>query len=337
VQARQPAPSTEPERAPARVTTEEPVETSTAKTANATPPGPEITVEPPRGPFDRRRAEGRVEASLEDEALAVWNVGGNGNPDHISNRPTFHPGARVLVETTVFGGAPKMARPGRLSAVGVLAQSRKNGYWRFRVCYEWGLRRDPSIRGAAAIRFSIGVSGDVSYARRMTSDLDDATTRCLLEATRELEFSPRPTRRVDVEASIQLWPGDAPVPSALEPTPSGGLDEPPSTPAMRLEAPAVDLEPAAGSIESARSEFARCFEQGRARDARLWGRLELLVRTAPDGRTAEVTERDSRFPDPLVVECARRVTFGLDFSHFDPVSVDFVFGLRLDKPAQKTE
>jgi hypothetical protein len=329
------------EEGPPRDTVRAPVETPTAKTNDPTadvhPPELDFTLEPPRGPFDRRRPEGRIEASLEDQALAVWNVGGNGDPDHVSNRPSFHPGARVLVGTTVLGGAPQKPRPGRLSAVGVLAQSRKNGYWSFRVCYEWGLRRDPSIKGSATLRFSIDSSGKVSYARRMKSELDDDTTRCLLDATRSLEFSPRPPRRVDVEASIQLWPGDAPVPSALEPPHASDSDEPRPLPTARPETRAVGLARAAVSVESARHDFARCLEAGRARDGRLWGRIELSVRIAPEGRTADVVERDSRFPDSSVVECARQVTFGLDFSHFDPVSVEFVFGLRLDKPAQKTD
>ena len=111
---------------------------------------PGFEVEQPFKLFERPRLPGAVQAAVHDELLARWNVGGTGDPTFISNRSNYHPGARVVVDTTVVAGRlPVRSRHGRrrgvLSQQGLLAQSRTQGYWPFRLCFEDGLRRQQTL------------------------------------------------------------------------------------------------------------------------------------------------------------------------------------------------
>src|SRR5215471_5361169 len=66
---------------------------------------------------ERPRADGPVQASVADEEIARWDVGGRGDPAHVSNRPGFHVAPRVVVDVTLRPGE----LPVRSSSKGVLS------------------------------------------------------------------------------------------------------------------------------------------------------------------------------------------------------------------------
>src|SRR5690606_34298486 len=69
-----------------------------------------LEVEAPYDPQSPPRHKGRIAAAGQDEELARWNVGGNSDPDYVSSRSGYHPGARVVVDVDLkSGGLPKLA------------------------------------------------------------------------------------------------------------------------------------------------------------------------------------------------------------------------------------
>lgn len=315
---------------PAPLATEPP--TSAAEPAAEDPgpasalPEPKVSFERPYKLFERPRPKGEVYAAGQDELLARWNVGGNGDPKRLSSSPSFHPGARVIVNVkTPVGALPKRApydrRRGRfervLSETAVLAQARKKGYWPFRLCFEEGLRRDQRLHGTLELALRVTKSGRPRSARQLRERLpDDAVRRCLAERARALEFSPGPRQAIDVELSIELWPGDAPVP--LTSAPSDAAENPGELDASLLERASVD----------AREAVTRCYAAGLARDPALWGRLQLQVDLDERGRTRRVRETESRFPDAGVSTCVTGVIRAIRFPAAKGGALSFVFAVR---------
>jgi hypothetical protein len=238
-----------------------------------------------------------VLAAGQDELLARWNVGGNGDPAFISNQPHYHPGPRVVIDTKILLGNLPRGRGGRrrgvLTRAGVLARARKYGYWPVRLCFEDGLRRDQSLHGKTIVRLTLSRSGRVAAARLVDTELDDRpVAECLVDEVRELEFLPAPRRRVDIEMSIRLWPGHAPVP--LAGPPADDYEEPPGE---------LDVAAARAALEEQSPAMRTCYRQGLARDPKLWGRVQLQLDLDPDGRVLKIAQTESRFPDPAVVQC----------------------------------
>jgi len=272
-------------------------------------------------PFGRRpRPEGAVLASVQDEAVARWNLGGSTDPNHASHIASLHVAPRVFVETRALSaGLPRRGSTKRLSQAGVLAQTRSHGYWPFRLCYEQVLRADPKARQRVVARFTIGRRGQVTGARPLrgesvSADLAD----CMARALRKLTFAPAPRRASDFELTVDLAPGDMPLP---DPPAAAPRSEPSSPPPAAAEA----LEPARGAIQ-------RCFEVARASDPELWGRLALAIEIDRLGRAAQVRQLDSRFPAADVVACARKAVLeaGALGPEGDPRVL--VWALRLGRP-----
>ena len=290
--------------------------------APAAPSGASLAfvAEPPFRLFERPRPPGAVHAAVLDETLARWNVGGTGDPSYISNRPGYHPGARVVVDAKVLSGnLPKRGRRGVLSEQSVLAEARKRGYWPYRLCFEDGLRLDQKLSGQTIVRLSIGSSGRVVATRLVQTKLkDENVARCLAERTGDLEFAPRPSRRVDVELSIKLWPGDAPV--ALVGPPDGTPFDNPGI---------LDSEAAARALAQCEPSLRACYQQGVERDAELWGRIQFRIDQAADGRVQKVAEDESRFPDRQVVDCMVNVIQTQPLPAPKGGELTFVFAVRL--------
>lgn len=277
---------------------EEVLEPAVLEMAVAAPP-PEpaavarVELEPPYKTFQRPRSAGPVLAAGEDEALSRWNVGGTGDPNFISNRASFHPGARVVVDTELLAGQLPAKSGAGLTQRALLAQSRSRGYWPLRLCYEDALRRNPKLSGETRVRFTIGRSGKVTRAHLERTALDEEAGRCLSLAVENLSYEPGPSAGlVAVELSVKFWRGDAPLPT-IGPAP-GQLFENPG----RLEPNVVAevLAPAVPAVEN-------CYARGLIRDPGLWGRLGLRIDLAVDGTVASVHEDESRFPDREVSEC----------------------------------
>ena len=65
-------------------------------------------------------------------------------------------------------------------------------YGRFRLCYEQGLRKDPTLQGRVTVKFVIDAQGHVSQANDGGSDLPDSdVVVCVLRAFSNLAF-PQP-------------------------------------------------------------------------------------------------------------------------------------------------
>lgn len=247
----------------------------------------------------RPRAQGAVQASVADEDLARWNVGGSGDPRASSSRPGFHPAPRVLVDvSTRNAGLPKRAKSKRLfSEASLVAQARNAGYWPFRLCFEDGLRRDQSLRGKTRIRFTVESNGHVKSERIAFTELSDhAVAKCLSARVRAMHFSPAPPKRVHADVTIDLGPGDAPLPEAGVADASGS--------SQTSEAVKFDEAAVARALNDQLGRVSSCYEQGLGRDPKLWGRVAILMDVNPDGRVTAVVEHESRFPDPAVPSCA---------------------------------
>ena len=95
----------------------------------------------------------------------------------------------------------------------------RQNFGRFRLCYENGLRANPTLEGRVTIKFVIGTKGNVTAASDGGSDLpDQAVVSCAAQAVSSLMF-PRPESGiVTVVYPIFFAPGAAaPVPPATAP------------------------------------------------------------------------------------------------------------------------
>jgi hypothetical protein len=275
-----------------------------------------VVVERPYKLFERPHARGAVQASVEQEELGRWNVGGTGDPDFVSNRPTFHPGTRVVVKLE-FGQSRRRAA-GRERRY--LAHARKYGYWPFRLCFEEGLRQNPKLHGQTEFGVSVDQRGRVRAVRLLATRLEDqAVAACLADRVRELVFAP--PARVDLRMTVELWPGDAPI----EPAPPSA-DLGPDNPGK------LDAEAVFAVVHAARPELVRCYEEGLARDPELWGRLELRVDQDHQGRLGRLGEQQSHFPDRKAALCVVDTLRNLGWPRPSEGPLSWVLGLRFGHP-----
>ncbi|MFC1642221.1 hypothetical protein ACFL5O_05965 [Myxococcota bacterium] len=319
-----PAPST---RAPARgamlPVTRGPL--PSASTHSAREASVSLELERPLWPYYRPRPDGPIVASLHDEKIACWNVGGTSDPKHPSSKSRYHPAVRVVVDTAVVGAWHRTTSLKKLSRL-ILARVRKHGYWPIRTCYESALRNDQDLSGKAVIRIRVGRNGKVVAASRRRGNLNPTLEQCLTEAIRKVELRNVPARRTDVDVTVKLWPGDAPVPrwTSLSPGESqpAGLSE--------------QLDRAAAAWEATRPELADCAAKGLANDGGLWGRVALLATLSSAGEVTRAREDESRFPDPEVTRCLSRHLRQLRIT--PPIVVpQLVFALRVGQQAGKDD
>ncbi len=244
----------------------------------------------------RQRPEGAIQAAVLDEELARFNLGGCSQSDHPSNRPSYHPATRVLVEIRLRRGfLPRKARRG-LTLPGLLAAFRSHGYWIFRNCYETTARSTPDPGGRSTVRVTLDARGRVRASRLLGTRLvHRAIATCFAEQIHRIT-TPTTGRRLDVDVMISVWPGDAPLPS-----------EPRATP----EPAPLDLQQAQSALDTPLAAVEGCLAEARQHDPRLWGRLALDLTVDPDGRVSNVAQAESRFPDPKAVTCATQVFDGL--------------------------
>ncbi len=270
----------------------------------------------------RPRRGGPVQASVADEDLARWNVGGSSDPDLPSNKPGFHPAPRVKVDTVVRGPAPeRSSKKGVLSKTAVLAEARNLGYWPFRLCFEAGLRRNPKLRGKTRLRVTLRRAGKPASVRLLSTELADReAATCLVERARSLSFTPAPRRRVTVEVSIDLSHGDAPLPGMDEVTANRG-----ATPDLRALSRALDTRLPA---------LARCYADALKGDPKLWGRLGIRLDVDAMGTARTIAEAGSAFPQQATAACA------LDAIRTPPISgevrgpLSVVWGVRFGHPPE---
>jgi hypothetical protein len=300
----------------------------TNRSSGAASAFPHLVVEAPYQIGTRLRPDGAVVASVADEDVARWNVGGTGDPAYVSNRQGFHVAPRVVVDVAVRSGKLPLhaAEKGVFSETALLAQARSHGYWPFRLCFEDGLRENGKLHGKTDVRVRIARDGRVVSSRLGPSELrDDSVQRCLNERARALHFTPGPRRAVDATLTVDLSPGDAPLPDAR-----AGSDANADSGHLDVAATALALSDASASIST-------CYLGALAADARLWGRLALQLDVGSDGVVRKVVEHDSRFPARQVVTCAVAAMNGkrLPPPAGGPASVVWAvrLGAPLDTPA----
>ncbi len=277
----------------------------------------------------RPRPQGAVQASVADEDLARWNIGGNGDPNHPSSRAGYHPAPRVLVDVSIRSGSlPKRSKTKSVfSEASLVAQTRNAGYWPFRICYEEGLRRDPALRGKTRVRFVVESNGHVKSERMAFTELKDhAVAKCLSARVRSIRFSPAPPRRVHADTTIDLNPGDAPLPDSVRAETASVTSGDPA--GIKMDQGAVT-----NALEERLGKVTTCYEEALARDPKLWGRVAMLMDVDAEGRVLRAAEYESHFPDPAVPACTVEALRGAVVPP-PPLSGAFrlVWGVKLGAP-----
>jgi hypothetical protein len=113
---------------------------------------------------------------------------------HAPRAPQFRVG-----ETTIQGRLPGE----------IVQRIVRQNYGRFRLCYEGGLRNNPSLQGRVEIRFVIGRDGAVSGVSNGRSDLPDPhVVQCVAQAYYGLSFPQPEGGIVTVVYPIVFSPGD---------------------------------------------------------------------------------------------------------------------------------
>jgi hypothetical protein len=130
---------------------------------------------------------------LEDgQGLGARN--GKNLADHVAKPPSV----RIAGPTVVSGRIPGE----------VIQRIVRQGFGRYRHCYETGLRNNPTLSGRVAVRFVIDRNGAVASAGNGGSDLpDSAVVRCVVGAFTGLSFPAPEGGIVTVTYPIQFTPG----------------------------------------------------------------------------------------------------------------------------------
>ncbi len=273
----------------------------------------QITDETPYPPGLRTRISGAVAASADDEAIAKWNRGGTiaGEAPPTASGKVPHPAPRIKVDVLKISG--------HISEAEVLRQARSKGYWPFRLCYEEGLRRSQKLHGTVHVRVTVGSSGTVRSAQKVAAEVDDPTVvGCVVKAAKGLSL-PAPERGTPtVTFEVSLWPGDDAVHSFA------GSPE-------AKKPHAVDTTALLTALRDHLPEVRSCFAEGQKRQPGLWGRIGLRLRIRAAGEIVDVSEIESRFPDPAVTFCVMKT-----FAHTDVPApheeLILVYPLRLAQP-----
>jgi hypothetical protein len=119
---------------------------------------------------------------------------GPGGGGHVAKAPTFR--------------TPSFDSNGRLPAEVIQRIVRQN-FGRFRLCYEAGLRSNPSLNGRIATKFVIGRDGAVMQSSDAGSDLPDQNVvACIVRSFNSLSFPAPEGGIATVTYPIILSPGE---------------------------------------------------------------------------------------------------------------------------------
>lgn len=128
-----------------------------------------------------------------------------------------------------LGGAQKVSAPKvRMGATTVSGQLPpeviqrivRQNFGRFRLCYENGLRNNPSLQGRVSARFIIGRDGAVMSVANGGSDVPDAgVVACVLQQFKGLSFPQPENGLVTVVYPVLFEPGAVPPQPATSPPP----------------------------------------------------------------------------------------------------------------------
>ena len=249
----------------------------------------------------RSQSPATIAASTLDEELARWNIGGNSDSNHISNRNGYHPGTRVIVDFDV--NPPKVTKS---LASRYLSDFRSYGYWPFRLCFETALNQPPRKTVDAQLRVTIGSKGRIASVRFLRSSTSEGLLNdCLRQATRQLTVRPMSPRFVTGVLRVRISPGDSPLNAYVS-------RNPPSNSAQFSTAE---------NATQVREDVESCVRAASYRDPRLWGLMELQIILARDGHPVSVSEHNSHFPDRNALSCAVDAMLRLKFSNLNAPAV----------------
>jgi len=146
------------------------------------------------------------------EGIGLGNIGtighgaGTGNGQGFGNGHGKLGGAHATKSPNLRQGATQVN--GRLPPEVIQRIVRQN-FGRFRLCYENGLRTNPTLSGRVAVKFVIDRTGSVSTAQDGGSDLPDkGVVSCVVRGFGNLSFPAPEGGIVTVVFPIALSPGD---------------------------------------------------------------------------------------------------------------------------------
>lgn len=147
------------------------------------------------------------------EGIGLGNIGTYGNGAGLGPDQGFGSAHGRLSKGHTTKGPPRI-RPegatvlsGRLPAETIQRVVRQN-FGRYRMCYEQGLARNPTLAGRISVRFVIGRDGAVSNVSNGGSDLpDSAAVGCIVRAFYGLSFPQPEGGIVTVVYPLMLSPG----------------------------------------------------------------------------------------------------------------------------------
>lgn len=274
--------------------------TSAAPPPAVTPPPPaptdaSVIVEQPHRTGSFPWPEGAKERKAKLKELETWNQGG------LADGEAWHAAPRVVI------GEPVVTK-GKADAHDVMRVLRAEQYWTVRRCYDPMLRDSPKLDGRAVIEIVVDKSGRVTTATAKKSKVPDTrkhktamsnkeVVRCWVRGMTGIEL-PRPrSKSATMAFSIDVWPGDAPMPE-VGATPKPGR---------------IDLAVVKKRVDERVPDLTACLAAGWKEKPGAWGRLALRVDVGEDGAVSEVAETESTFPVPSVVACATRILRGLEW------------------------
>lgn len=263
---------------------------SSAQPPPAPAADPRLTIEPPYHagayPWPPEGPE-RKERIAE---LARWNDGSLGEDRK------WHAQPRVVI------GEPVVAR-GKADTRAVMRALRAEQYWTVRKCFDPRVAAQPDLEGRTLLSLKVNASGVVTAASLLKKGdkripdtrkfpramSDSAVTSCLAQGFSGISV-PTPgkgSKGATLLVSIDVWPGDAPIPER-DASPKPGR---------------VPLATVADALEKARPALGACIDAATTREPGLWGRVALRVDVSEQGTTGDIAETESTFPDRKATAC----------------------------------
>lgn len=259
------------------------------------------------------RLDRRVIPSTRAEFLAdladrtAWNKGGLGELATPLPPVPGHPAPKVIVDVVRASGG---LGPNQSQAV------LRRGLWMKIVqCYGRSAYKDQKLRGSASFSIRVASSGRVTSARTTKNDFGEAELpRCLENQLRAFSM-PKARKKSTIAIEIQVGHGDEPMP-------------PPPSLAVPGEG-TLSPEQMRAVVEAARPAFEACHRQALSYAPEVWGRLGLRFHVTEKGKTDEVFEAESQFPDERVSLCVLRAARRLSFPVPEGGDIRFIVPLRL--------
>jgi hypothetical protein len=283
-------------------------------------PSPPVLVAPPAPKNDVHltfepafRLDKRIFPAARAEFLAdladrtAWNKGGLGELAAPLPPVPGHPDPKVIVDVTRASGG---LGPNQSQA------ALRRGLWSKIVqCYGRSAYKDQKLRGEASFAIRVASSGRVTSARTTKNDFGEPELpRCLENQLRAFKL-PKARRKSAISLQIHVGHGDEPMP-------------PPPSVAVAGEG-TLSPEQMLAVVETARPAFEACARSALGYAPELWGRIGLRFHVTEKGKTSEVFEWETQFPDERVTLCVLRAARKLAFPAPEGGDLRFLVPMRI--------